>query len=121
MRSMPKLDVAADEDWLACLGVSPETEGVSGDEYVQELRVPISDAEEVQVTWDVTDDSVRVRHHRGGRIVFDLFREMATLLTVAGTGSVAEVIIEYGSNGWSGRARIQVLPEVLIKDTLVRS
>jgi hypothetical protein len=118
---VPKLEVAADQAWLACLGVLPETEAVSGDEYVRELRVPIADAEEVQITWDVTDDSVRVRHHRDGRIVSDLFREMATLLTVAGTGSVGEVIIEYGSNGMSGRARIQVLPAVLIEDTLLRS
>ncbi|WIM99879.1 hypothetical protein ACTOB_003546 [Actinoplanes oblitus] len=118
---MPNLVVAADQDWLACLGVPPDTEEVSGDEYVREVRVPVSEAEEFQLTWDVTDDSVRVRHHRDGRIVTDLFREMATLLTVVRTGSAAEVIIEYGSNHWSGRARIQVLPAVLIKDTLLRS
>ncbi|WP_250030262.1 hypothetical protein [Paractinoplanes maris] len=94
---------------------------MTGDEFVRELRFPVSDVEEVQITWDVTDDSVRVRHRRDGRVVCDLFREMATLLTVAGTGPGAEVIVEYGSDGWSGRARIQVLPAVVIEDTLLRS
>ncbi|MBB2943514.1 hypothetical protein FB565_003227 [Actinoplanes lutulentus] len=118
---MPKLEIASDEAWLDCLGVSPKAEDISGDEYVRELRIPVTDAEQVQITWDVTEDSVRVCHHRDGRIVFDLFREMATLLTVAKTGLGAELIIESGSNGWSGRARIQVSPAVSIEDTLLRS
>ncbi|MGK5682694.1 hypothetical protein [Actinoplanes sp. URMC 104] len=118
---MPNLEVAADEAWLACLGVAPGTEDVSGDEYVRELRVPVAEGEEVQITWDVTDDSVRVRHRRGGRVVADLFREMATLLTVAATGSGAEIVLEYGSLGWSGRARIEVLPAVRVEDTVLRS
>jgi hypothetical protein len=54
-------------------------------------------------------------------MVSDLYREMATLLTVARTGSAREVIIEYGSGDWFGRARVQVRPEVLIKDTVLRS
>ena len=74
--------------------------------------VPVADAEEVQSTWDVTDDSVRVRHHRDGRIVSGLFRETATLLTVTGTGSAAGVVIEYGSDGRIGRARVQVFPRL---------
>lgn len=118
---VPKLEVAADQIWLDHLGVLPKTEEVSGDEYVREVRVSSADAEEVQLTWDVTDDSVRVRHYRDGRIVCDLFREMATLLTVAGTESATEVLIEYGSDGWFGRARVQVLPVVLIEDKLLRS
>ena len=117
---MPRLEVADDQAWLASLGVLPETEEATGDEYVRELRIPITDAEEVQITWDVTDSSVRVRHHRSGRVVCDLYREMATLLTVVGTGSAGEVIIEYGSDDWFGRARVQVLPEVLIEDTVLR-
>jgi hypothetical protein len=118
---VPKFEVADDQAWLACLGVSPETEQASGDEYVRELRVLVADSEEVQITWDVTDDSVRIRHRRDGRLVADLFREMATRLTVARTGSAREVIIEYGSAGWSGRARIEVLPAVFVEDTLLRT
>jgi hypothetical protein len=53
--------------------------------------------------------------------VFDLFREMATLLRVDKTGLGVEILMEYGSNGWSGRARIQVLPAICIEDTLLRS
>lgn len=64
---------------------------------------------------------VRVRHQRNGIIVCDLFREMAARLTVVGTGSAGEIIVEYGSSGWSGRARVQVLPEVRIEDEVLRS
>lgn len=83
--------------------VSRRTQDISGDEYVRQLRVPVTDAEQGEIPWDVTDDSVRVPHHRDGRIVLDLFREMATLLTVVRTALGPEAIIEYGANGWSGR------------------
>lgn len=118
---MPRLEVADDQAWLAALGVMPHTEEISGDEYVRELIVPVSDSEEVRITWDITDGSVRVRHQRNGIIVCDLFREMAARLTVVGTGSAGEIIVEYGSSGWSGRARVQVLPEVRIEDEVLRS
>jgi len=118
---VPRLEVADDQAWLASLGVLPQTEEATGAEYVRELRIPVNDSEEVQITWYDPDCSVRVRHHKGSGIVSDLYREMATLLTVVGTGSAGEVIIEYGSSGWSGRARIQVLPDVLIKDTVLRA
>jgi len=118
---VPRLDVADDQEWLTCLGVLPQAEEVTGDEYVREVRIPVKEAEEVQISWDVTDNSVRVRHHRAGRIVSDLYREMATRLTVIGAGSTVEIMIEYGSEGWCGRARVQVLPEVLIEDTILRS
>ena len=118
---MPGLEVADDESWLASLGVSPQTEGATGDDYVRELSIPVGDAEEVHVTWDMTDSSVRVRHHRGDVIVSDLFRELATLLTVVSRGPVKEVIIEYGIAGVAGRSRIQVAPSVLILDAVLRA
>lgn len=46
---------------------------------------------------------------------------MATLLTVAGVGEMAEILVEYGSAGHSGRTRVRVTPEVLIEDTFLRS
>lgn len=118
---MPVLEVADDESWLASLGVFPQTEGATGDDYVRELRIPVGDAEEVQITWDVTDSSVRVRHHRSDVIVSDLFREFATFLTVVSRGPVKEVIIEYGIAGVTGRSRIQVAPSVLIVDEVLRA
>jgi hypothetical protein len=114
-------EVADDATWLAALGVMPQPERISGDECVREVVVPVSDSEEVQITWDEIDSSVRVRHWRNGSLVCDLFREMATRLTVVGTGSVGEVILEYGSSGWSGRARVHVLPQVQIEDGVLRS
>ena len=118
---MTGLEVADDQAWLAALGVLPSTEEASGDDYVRELVIPVSGSEEVRVTWDVTDGSVRVRHLRDGSIVLDLFRELATRLTVVSTGSAREVVVEYGSADWSGRARVQVLPEVRVEDNVLRS
>lgn len=110
-----------DQAWLACFGVLPETEASSGDEWVREVRIPVTHAEEVHITWDLTDNSVRLRHHRDGSIVCDLFREMATRLTVIALGSAGEVAIDYGSSGWSGHARVRVLPHVLMKDAVLRT
>ena len=116
---MPVLQVADDESWLASLGVLPQIEDATGDDYVRELSIPVGDAEEIQVTWDLTDRSVRVRHHRSGVIVSDLFRELTTLLTVVNRGSFREIIIEYGTAGVAGRSRIQVAPSVLIVDEVL--
>jgi hypothetical protein len=54
-------------------------------------------------------------------IVSDLFRELATLLTVVSRGPAKEVIIEYGIAGVAGRSRIQVAPSVLIVDEVLRA
>ena len=118
---MPNLAVADEQAWLAALGVLPQPEESSANDFVQELVVPVSDSEEVRITWDVIDDSVRVRHHRGGTIVCDLFREMATVLTVSSQGATREVIVEYGLTGCRGRTRVQVIPEVKIEDAVFRS
>lgn len=50
----------------------------------------------------------------------DLHREMATLLTVGGIGDSAEIVLEYGSAGHSGRTRVRLTPEVLVEDTFLR-
>jgi hypothetical protein len=108
---VPRLEVADDQTWLASVGVIPRTEEVTDDESVRELRM----------TWDINDRSVRVRHHRSGEIVTDLYRDLATLLTVVRTGAAREIIIEYGSTGWSGHTRIQLRPHVLVEDKVLRS
>lgn len=107
--------------WWTALGVTPVDLTVSGDERVREVVYPVAGSETVHVTWNVIDDSVRVRHQRGDVVVTDLYREMASLLTVAGRGGSAEILLEYGGAGHSGRARVRVTPEVLIEDTLLRS
>lgn len=118
---MTALHVADDETWWTALGVTPTVETVSGDELVREVIYPVADNETIHVTWERTANSVRVRHRRGDVVVTDLFREMATLLTVAGDGGSAEILVEYGAAGWSGRTRVRVSPEVLIEDTVLRS
>lgn len=118
---MTSLHVAGDEAWWTALGVMPEVEAGAGGEHVRGLVYPARGSETLHVTWDVHDNSVRVRHRRAGVTVTDLHREMATLLTVAGVGEMAEILVEYGSAGHSGRTRVRVTPEVLIEDTFLRS
>lgn len=118
---VPVLEVADDESWLAAFGVLPQSECATGDDFVRELTIPVGDAEEVQITWDVTDPSVRVRHRRSAVVVCDLFRELATRLTVMSHGPVKEVVVEYGIAGVAGRSRIQIAPSVLIVDEVLRA
>jgi hypothetical protein len=66
---MEVLVVAEEDAWLASLGVSPQIEEVSGDDYVREVRFPISGSEELHVTWDTTHQSVRLRYKRGGEVI----------------------------------------------------
>lgn len=118
---MASLEVSGDEAWLDAFGVAPEVEASSGDEFVQEVTLPVSDIEDIVVSWDVTDASVRVRHRRRDTIVTDLFRETATLLAVMNEGALKEVVVEYGVAGLSGRTRVQVLPQVKIEDQVLQS
>lgn len=118
---MTSLQVADDEAWWTALGVTPAAEAVSSDEFVREVVYRVTDNEAVQVTWNVIDGSVRVRHRRGDVVVTDLHRETATLLTIAGVGEAAKISLEYGSAGHSGRAQVLLTPEVRIKDTFLRS
>ncbi len=118
---VPRLDVSEDELWLDAFGVAPQTEEVSGDELVRQLLIPIDVAEEIHVTWDVTDDSVRVRHRRADRLLVDLHREQATLLRVEKSAATTALIMEYRASDAEGRARIQVSPEVVIRDTFLRA
>jgi len=119
---VPGLEVVDDAAWLDVFGVLPQTEEVSGDEYVRELRIPTDVAEELHVTWDVTDDSVRVRHRRaGGGVAVDLYREQATLLRAERNGTITALVVEYGTSDAVGRVRVQVTPEVLIEEKFLRT
>ena len=118
---MTTLHVADDEAWWTALSVTPTAETGADDQFVRELVWPVSDGEAVRVTWDATTNSVRVRHRRGDLVLTDLHREMATLLTVAGAGEAAEILLEYGSAGHRGRTRVRLTPEALIEDSFLRS
>jgi hypothetical protein len=118
---VPTLEVAEDAAWLDVFGVLLRTEEISGDGYVRELLIPAGVAEELHVTWDVTDNSVRVRHRRVASIVVDLYREGAALLAVERNGSVTALVMEYRLADAVGRTRIQVTPEVVIEDKFLRT
>lgn len=118
---VPGLEVTDDATWLNAFGVVPQTEEASGDEYVRELRIPMDDAAELHITWDVTDGSVRVRHRRAEAVVVDLYREQATLLSAERNGTIAALVVEYGTSDAVGRVRVQVTPEVVIEDKFLRT
>lgn len=119
---MRSLDIADDEAWWTVLGIVPADQADAGDAYVREVVYPVNDdGETVHVTWHEVDASVRIRHRRGDAVVTDLYREMATLLTVARDGGSAVIILEYGAAGQSGRTRVRLAPEVLVEDAVLRS
>ncbi|WP_410675928.1 hypothetical protein [Amycolatopsis sp. cmx-4-68] len=53
--------VADDEAWLTVFGVVPRAEETSDETWVREVQVPVSATEELHVSWDVVERSVRVR------------------------------------------------------------
>ncbi|WP_212840210.1 hypothetical protein [Catellatospora sp. IY07-71] len=118
---MSPLDVAPDDAWLSLLGVAPQTEEISGDEYVRELRFPITDTDELHLTWDQTDQSVRIRLNSGTAVVVDLFREQATLLTAEVNGTQRFIVLKYRAEGCTGTTRVQVQPAFAITDTFLRT
>ena len=118
---MPTLDVADDDFWLTWLGVVPQASEVSGDDFVQELRVPISESEELHVTWDITADSVRIRYRLGDEIVVDVLRELATLLTVEVIASEKTVVLEYSAEGAHGRTLFRVAPSFAMSDSFLKA
>lgn len=111
--------MAGDATWRSTLGVEPGEEEISADDFVKEIRYPVGDSDEVVLTWDVTDDSVRVRYLRGDTLVVDLYREGATLLTAAMDQGVRVVVIECDRSGLIGRTRVSLEPVVAVTDSLL--
>lgn len=74
--------VAEDDLWSSVFDVLPRTEEASGDDFVREVKIPLSEAEELHLTWDVVHRSVRIRYRRESDVVVDVFRELATVLTI---------------------------------------
>jgi hypothetical protein len=78
---VPVLEVPDDATWIEVLGVLPQTEDVSGDEYVREVRIPAGSGEELLVTWDITDASVRLRYASSGEVLVDLYSRHGLRIT----------------------------------------
>ena len=113
--------IAEDDVWLVTFGAVPQTEETSGDEFVRELRIPLSATEELHLTWDVIHQSVRFRYVRAAEVVVHLYREGATLLTVGDHETGPIVVLEYQADGCRGRAHVQTRPNFAVKDTLLGS
>ncbi|MFC3452101.1 hypothetical protein [Amycolatopsis speibonae] len=59
--------------------------------------------EELHVSWDVNQRSVRVRYARASDLIVDVYREQATLLTVDDRKTSPLVVLEYYAEGCRGR------------------
>jgi hypothetical protein len=98
---MEPLVVAQDDRWLSAFGVEPRAEQVTGDDFVRELRFAVDSTDEVILTWDAINSSVRVRLVRADNTVVDLYRDYATRLVPEVDGSARTVLIEYEAGDWS--------------------
>ena len=119
---MADLEVPDDgATWLNVLGVAPQVEEVSGDPSVMEARIPLPDAEELHLTWDVAHGSVRVRYRQADRTVVDLYRERATLLSIHKTDASTALVAEYRAGDCIGRIRMQTAPHILVTDEFLQA
>ncbi len=112
--------VADDEAWLSVFGVVPQVEEASGEKWVREVLVRVSATEELHVSWDVVERSVRVRWKRASEVVVDVYREQATLLAVDDRKKGPLVLVEYHAEGCHGRTLVQTRPNLVLKDTFLR-
>lgn len=111
--------VCDDEAWLVAFGLVPQVEAVTEDDLVQEVVVPISESEELHVTWDVVDASVRIRYRRDANVVVDIFREQATWLGIDALGDSSAVVVEWRVSDGVGRCKAQIRPEFALEDSFL--
>ncbi|RSM79678.1 hypothetical protein DL991_12760 [Amycolatopsis sp. WAC 01375] len=113
--------VADDDVWLSAFGVLPQAEEASDDDWVRELRVPVSVTGELHLSWDVLHQSVRVRYTWASDLIVDVYREQATLLTVDDRKTGPVVVLEYYAEGCRGRAFVRTQPTLALEDTFLRT
>ncbi|GAA1018821.1 MULTISPECIES: hypothetical protein [Amycolatopsis] len=113
--------VAEDEVWFSVFDVLPRTEEATGDDFVREVRIPVSETEELHLSWDATHRSVRFRHRRESDIVVDVYREHATLLTIEVRDTGPVVVAEYHANGFRGRTAVRFRPTFALTDVLLQT
>jgi len=113
--------VADDEAWLSVFGIAPQTEEASGDNWVREVRIPVSATEELHVSWDVVQRSARVRWRQESQIIVDVYREQTTRLTVDDHNNEPLILVEYDAGGCSGRTVVRTRPNITLKDTFLRT
>ena len=110
---MTHMVVADDPTWERRFGVLPRWESAADDDFVRELSVPVNDdGLDIQLTWDETDQSVRIRLRSGGRMLLDLFRDEVSLLTLIDD----DVVVEYGPANYRGRTVVGIAPGLSIYD-----
>ncbi|WP_134734360.1 hypothetical protein [Amycolatopsis nivea] len=111
--------VADDEVWLSAFDTLPQWEDASGDSYVRELKIPVSETGELHLSWDPVERSVRLRYRQGSDVVVDVFREQATVLTIHQPGPI--IAVEYRAEDCLGRMRVQLQPTFALDDVFLRT
>ena len=113
--------VADDDVWLSAFGVLPQAEEASGDDWVREVRVPVSLTGELHLSWDVVHQSVRVRYTLASDLIVDVYREQATLLTVDDRKTDPVVVLEYYAESCRGRTFVRAQPTLALTDIFLRT
>ncbi len=113
--------VADDDVWLSAFGVLPQAEEASGDDWVREVRAPVSVTGELHLSWDVINQSVRVRYTLASDLIVDVYREQATLLTVDDRKTGPVVVLEYYAEGCRGRTIVRTQPTLALTDIFLRT
>ncbi|ATY11692.1 hypothetical protein CU254_15395 [Amycolatopsis sp. AA4] len=113
--------IAEDEVWFSAFDVFPRTEATPGDDFVRGIGIPLSETEELHVSWDVRHHSVRIRYQRGPGVVVDVFRELVTVLTVESRETGPVIAMEYRAEGCGGRTCVETRPAFSLTDVLLQT
>ncbi|MGV9299238.1 hypothetical protein [Amycolatopsis sp. NPDC003676] len=113
--------VAEDEAWFSVFDVLPQAEEATGDDFVREVRIPVSETEELHLSWDAMHRSVRFRYRRAADVVVDVYREHATLLTIEIRDTGPVVVAEYRADGCRGRTSVRLRPTFALADVFLQT
>lgn len=106
-----------EDEWLDALGVDREPAGDEESPY--QVEVSVGAGQELHIVVDTSGNSVRLIWTREGRNIVDIFRESARRMSVRSGKGEAHLEIEFETDGLVGRCDIQILPEVVIRDSLL--
>ena len=112
------MDVADDAEWIKHFGEAPETEAISGDEYVREIRLEPQAGELLHLTWDVTTEDLRIRWYVAGVCIVDVLRERILQLFPHARQGQTGVLASYERDGSCDAAVfVQVWPGFRLFDS----
>ena len=106
---------------VSVFDVFPQTEESSGDDFVREVKIALSETEELHLAWDTSHRSVRIRYRREADLVVDVFRELVTVLTIEIREAGPVIAMEYRAEGCRGRTCVRTRPAFALTDVLLQT